>query len=43
MLSYDLHKLQIIMLNTVFVEINMQSTLAAECELKIIIAYKSEF
>lgn len=43
MLSYDLHKLQITMLSTVFVEINMQSFLAVEYELKIIIAYKSEF
>lgn len=31
------------MLSTVFVEINMQSVLVAECELKIITAYKSEF
>lgn len=38
MLSYDLCKLQITMLSTVFVVFNMQSVLAAECELKIIIA-----
>lgn len=40
--SYDIHKLQITMLSIAFVEINIQSVLAAQCQLKMVIAYKSK-
>lgn len=37
---FDLHKLQITMLHIAFVEIITQSALAAQCQFKMVTAYK---